>query len=125
MKSQGWLILAEALLGHGDRAFEYFKENAPSMQNDRAEIRKIEPYCYGEGVGVVGRVHEDGAVVGIQPVIDAVHGQLGLFPVRQAADDRPALGIEPQVGLRGAGTLVFWMRSSPLPIGMRAPYTNI
>ena len=45
---QGWLILAEALLGHGERAFTYFKENAPSMQNDRAEIRGIEPYCYGQ-----------------------------------------------------------------------------
>ena len=47
-QSQGWLILAEALLGHGGRAFTYFKENAPSMQNGRAEIRKIEPYCYGQ-----------------------------------------------------------------------------
>ena len=47
-QSQGWLILAEALLGHGGRAFAYFKENAPSMQNDRAEIRGIEPYCYGQ-----------------------------------------------------------------------------
>ena len=47
-QSQGWLILAEALLGHGDRAFTYFRENAPSMQNDRAEIRRIEPYCYGQ-----------------------------------------------------------------------------
>ena len=47
-QSQGWLILAEALLGHGDRAFAYFSENAPSMQNDRAEIRGIEPYCYGQ-----------------------------------------------------------------------------
>jgi cellobiose phosphorylase len=46
-QSQGWLILAEALLGHGDRAFAYFSENAPAMQNDRAEIRGIEPYCYG------------------------------------------------------------------------------
>ena len=35
-------------MGRGDRAFTYFKENAPSMQNDRAEIRKIEPYCYGQ-----------------------------------------------------------------------------
>ena len=33
-QSQGWLILAEALLGHGDRAFAYFMENAPSAQND-------------------------------------------------------------------------------------------
>ncbi len=47
-QSQGWLILAEALLGHGERAFAYFRENAPSMQNDRAEIRGIEPYCYGQ-----------------------------------------------------------------------------
>ena len=45
---QGWLILAEALLGRGERAFGYFAENAPSLQNDRAETRCIEPYCYGQ-----------------------------------------------------------------------------
>ena len=47
-QSQGWLILAEALLGRGDRAFSYFMENAPAAQNDQAEIRRIEPYCYGQ-----------------------------------------------------------------------------
>ena len=47
-QSQGWLILAEALCGHGDRAFTYFMENAPAAQNDRAEIRHLEPYCYGQ-----------------------------------------------------------------------------
>ena len=47
-QSQGWIILAEALRGHGDRAFAYFMENAPAAQNDRAEIRKLEPYCYGQ-----------------------------------------------------------------------------
>lgn len=47
-QSQGWLILAEALLGHGERAFRYFMENAPAAQNDRAEIRCLEPYCYGQ-----------------------------------------------------------------------------
>lgn len=47
-QSQGWLILAEALLGHGERAFRYFTENAPAAQNDRAEIRRLEPYCYGQ-----------------------------------------------------------------------------
>ena len=45
---QGWIILAEALSGHGDRAFQYFMENAPSAMNDKAEIRKLEPYCYGQ-----------------------------------------------------------------------------
>ena len=47
-QSQGWIILAEALRGHGERAFSYFMENAPAAQNDRAEIRKLEPYCYGQ-----------------------------------------------------------------------------
>ena len=47
-QSQGWLILAEALCGHGQRAFEYFTENAPAAQNDRAEVRRLEPYCYGQ-----------------------------------------------------------------------------
>ena len=47
-QSQGWLILAEALCGHGDRAFTYFMENAPAAQNDRADIRCLEPYCYGQ-----------------------------------------------------------------------------
>ena len=47
-QSQGWIILAEALKGHGDKAFKYFIENAPAAQNDRAEIRRLEPYCYGQ-----------------------------------------------------------------------------
>ncbi len=47
-QSQGWLILAEALLGHGDRAFEYFMESSPAAMNDKAEIRVMEPYVHGQ-----------------------------------------------------------------------------
>ena len=47
-QSQGWLVLAEALLGRGDRAFQYYMENNPAAQNERAEVRGIEPYCYGQ-----------------------------------------------------------------------------
>lgn len=47
-QSQGWLILAEALLGHGDRAFSYFMECAPAAMNDKAEIRVMEPYVHGQ-----------------------------------------------------------------------------
>lgn len=35
-------------MGHGERAFGYFMENAPAAQNDKAEIRRLEPYCYGQ-----------------------------------------------------------------------------
>ncbi len=47
-QSQGWLVLAEALCGHGERAFTYFMENAPAAWNNRVEIRRLEPYCYGQ-----------------------------------------------------------------------------
>lgn len=47
-QSQGWLVLAEALCGHGERAFTYFMENAPAAWNDQAELRHLEPYCYGQ-----------------------------------------------------------------------------
>ena len=45
---QGWIILAESLMGHGNRAFEYFEESSPASMNDKAEIRKLEPYCHGQ-----------------------------------------------------------------------------
>lgn len=45
---QGWIILAESLMGHGNRAFEYFLESSPSTQNDNAEVRVLEPYAHGQ-----------------------------------------------------------------------------
>lgn len=47
-QSQGWLILAESLLGHGDAAFRYFMESSPAAMNDKAEIRVMEPYVHGQ-----------------------------------------------------------------------------
>ncbi len=47
-QSQGWLILAESLLGHGDAAFRYFMESSPAAMNDKAEIRVLEPYVHGQ-----------------------------------------------------------------------------
>ena len=47
-QSQGWIILAESLCGHGNRAFEYFLESSPAALNDKAEIRVIETYAHGQ-----------------------------------------------------------------------------
>jgi cellobiose phosphorylase len=46
--TQGWGIMAEAMLGHGDRAFEYCKAALPAAYNDKAEIRQCEPYVQGQ-----------------------------------------------------------------------------
>jgi len=44
--TQGWAVMAETLLGHGDRALDTFRRSMPAALNDRAEIRGIEPYVY-------------------------------------------------------------------------------
>lgn len=101
-QSQGWIILAEALCGHGNRAFSYYKANSPAEQNGCAEIRKLEPYCYGqftEGKDSphFGRSHVHwltgtastmmvGAVKGILGVRPDLHG-LRLSPSIPAAWD--------------------------------------
>jgi N,N'-diacetylchitobiose phosphorylase len=43
---QGWAVMAETILGRGDRAYEYLRSYLPSAFNDRAEIREIEPYVH-------------------------------------------------------------------------------
>lgn len=43
---QGWCVMAECILGNGDRAFEYHRAYMPSAFNDRADIRQSEPYVH-------------------------------------------------------------------------------
>ena len=46
--TQGWAVMAECMLAHGDRAYEYYRAFMPSAYNDRAEIRQIEPYVHNQ-----------------------------------------------------------------------------
>lgn len=41
-----WAVIAETILGNGDRAYKYFKTLMPLSSNHIAEIRKTEPYAY-------------------------------------------------------------------------------
>ena len=41
-----WVSCAEAVMGHGDRAFEIYRKLSPAYNEDRSEIRKTEPYVY-------------------------------------------------------------------------------
>jgi N,N'-diacetylchitobiose phosphorylase len=45
---QGWAIIAECLLGRGDRAYEYLRAYLPAAYNARAEVREVEPYVYAQ-----------------------------------------------------------------------------
>jgi len=46
--TQGWAIMAEALLGHADRAYAYYRAYMPAAYNTRAEIRETEPYVHSQ-----------------------------------------------------------------------------
>lgn len=96
-QAQGWLILAEALMGHGNRAFAYFMETAPAAMNDSAEVRVMEPYCHGqftEGLGSPyhGRSHVHWLTGTASTVmVGCVEGILGMRP------DFHGLKIEPSI----------------------------
>ena len=87
-QTQGWLILAETLLGEGNRAYQYFRECNPANMNDYAEIRNMEPYVYGqfaEGKDspFLGRAH--------------VHWLTGTASTMMVACTEGILGIRPRV----------------------------
>ena len=96
-QSQGWLILAEALCGHGERAFSYFMENAPAAQNDRAEIRRLEPYCYGQFTEGTASVHPGRSHVhwltgtASTMMVGCVEGILGLRPDLNGIEISPSI----------------------------------
>ena len=83
---QGWLILAEAKLGHGNRAFKYWSEAAPANYNDRIDIRNLEPYVFGQFVEgkdspFAGRAHVHWLTGTASTVmVGTTEGILGLNP---------------------------------------------
>ncbi|MBQ7519177.1 MAG: N,N'-diacetylchitobiose phosphorylase, partial [Clostridia bacterium] len=94
---QGWAILAEALLGHGDRAFRYFKESCPAAYNDRAEIREVEPYVHSQFIEghespQPGRAHVHWLTGTASTVmVGMVEGILGLRPTPAGLRIIPAI----------------------------------
>jgi cellobiose phosphorylase len=83
---QGWLILAESKLGHGNRAYKYWREAAPAAYNDNAEKRALEPYVYGQFVEgkdspFAGRAHVHWLTGTASTVmVGTTEGILGLNP---------------------------------------------
>jgi len=46
--ANSWTIVAEAMLGRGDRAYEYYRAYLPARYNDAAEVHQAEPYVYAQ-----------------------------------------------------------------------------
>jgi cellobiose phosphorylase len=45
-----WAIIAEALLGNGERAFQYYTQINPAAKNDSIETYQCEPYVYPQNI---------------------------------------------------------------------------
>jgi cellobiose phosphorylase len=43
-----WIMIAETILGNGDRAFEYYQKIAPAYIEDISDLHKTEPYVYSQ-----------------------------------------------------------------------------
>lgn len=97
---QGWLILAESLLGRGDNAFEYFCKCSPAQMNENAEIRRIEPYAHGQFVEGryspnEGRAHVHWLTGTASTVmVSCVEGILGLRPTPDGIVINPSVPSE-------------------------------
>jgi len=94
---QGWLILAETMVGNGNRAYEYFNEINPAAMNEHAEIRCLEPYVHGqatEGVDTLnhGRSHVHWLTGTASTVmVSIVNGILGLQPQYEGININPCI----------------------------------
>ncbi|ADU30588.1 GH36-type glycosyl hydrolase domain-containing protein [Evansella cellulosilytica] len=45
-----WAMIAETIVGNGDRAFEYYKQVNPVYKNDKIDEYEIEPYVYPQNI---------------------------------------------------------------------------
>ena len=45
-----WIMIAEAILGHGEKALEYYLRINPSAREELSSIHKCEPYCYAQTI---------------------------------------------------------------------------
>jgi cellobiose phosphorylase len=43
-----WIMIAETVLGRGDRAFDYYKKISPAYLEDISEVHRLEPYVYAQ-----------------------------------------------------------------------------
>ena len=50
LHSNPWIMIAETMMGNGDRAFEYYNQINPASKNDIIDRFECEPYCYPQNI---------------------------------------------------------------------------
>jgi cellobiose phosphorylase len=96
-QTQGWIVLAEAKAGNGERAFEYYDKANPASMNGQTDVRQLEPYAHGQFVEgddspYFGRGHVHWLTGTASTVmVGAVEGILGVHPSYDGIEFDPCI----------------------------------
>ncbi|MBI5700283.1 glycosyl transferase [Candidatus Saganbacteria bacterium] len=55
LQTNPWQVIAQAMVGNGDRAYQYGTQILPSKKNDIADLYEVEPYVYCQNI--LGKEH--------------------------------------------------------------------
>ncbi|MDV7103055.1 glycosyl transferase [Vibrio sp. TH_r3] len=50
LHSNPWVMIAEAKMGNGERAYQYYRQINPASKNDQLDTFESEPYCYPQNI---------------------------------------------------------------------------
>jgi cellobiose phosphorylase len=95
-----WVMIAETVIGRGDRAFDYYKKIAPAYLEDISEIHRTEPYVYSQMIAGKDAVRHGEAknswLTGTAAwnFVAASQYLLGVRPEFEGLSVRPCLGTE-------------------------------
>ena len=50
LHSNPWVMIANCLIGNGDRAYKYFNQINPAARNEDIDLFEVEPYCFPQNI---------------------------------------------------------------------------
>ncbi|HEX2870710.1 MAG TPA: glycosyl transferase [Polyangiaceae bacterium] len=141
-----WVMIAETVIGRGDRAFEYYKKIAPAYLEDISEIHRTEPYVYSQMIAGKDAVRHGEAknswLTGTAAwnFVAASQYLLGVRPEFEGLSVKPCIGTEiPEFtvtrkcrgatynikvkNVRGNGDVKLSVNGKPIP-GNLVPYAK-
>jgi len=95
-----WIMIAETVIGRGDRAFEYYKKIAPAYLEEISEIHRTEPYVYSQMIAGKDAVNHGEAknswLTGTAAwnFVAASQYLLGVRPEFEGLSVKPCIGTE-------------------------------
>ena len=141
-----WIMIAETVIGRGDRAFDYYKKIAPAYLEEISEIHRTEPYVYSQMIAGKDAVRHGEAknswLTGTAAwnFVAASQYLLGVRPEFEGLSVRPCIGTEiPEFtvtrkcrgatynikvkNVRGNGDVKLSVNGKPIP-GNLVPYAK-